>query len=469
MKANAEIGFYGKLPMLGDFVSRHLPIEFISIWDNWLQAALASSQQQMDSAWLNSYLTCPIWRFILSSGVCGKTAWAGILMPSVDKIGRYFPFTVAVPFPQSPYLPHLFTLGDEWFEQLEAGALRGLEGDMDVSSFEQLMQNIPSFLLPEVDRKSAAVADIFTGLNSYLSHCKSGYSLWTTSDGEEMQDKKLLAYEKLPPCQNFSSFLSGDVDSMTIQSGTLFVCHTATPTSLAEMTTPKPWQSWAVTDIGKRRQQNEDAILNRPEVGLWAVADGMGGHEAGDVASQMVVNALERIYPAVNLQISLKTVRDCLQEVNSQLRNLAKQKHQNQIIGTTVVVLLANRQNCAFIWAGDSRLYRFRNRQLQQLTQDHCPDIEEIIDNRKGKNCNEITRAIGANDILELDCGLSDIRSGDIFLLCSDGLDKEMTAQEIVQTMLAQKPENMANALLSLTLQREARDNISIVVVSMID
>ena len=88
-------GFYGKLPELGDFVNRRLPQNFIDPWDSWLQQAIATSRDQLGGNWLNNYLTSPIWRFAVSSGVVGESPWCGLLMPSVDRVGRYFPLTLA--------------------------------------------------------------------------------------------------------------------------------------------------------------------------------------------------------------------------------------------------------------------------------------------------------------------------------------------------------------------------------------
>ena len=108
MSAQHIPGFYGKLPILGDFLSRRLPAGFVQTWDTWLQEALSTSKQQLSAEWLESYLYSPIWRFILSAGACGPTAWAGILLPSVDKVNRCFPFTIAVSIDAQHACPALF-------------------------------------------------------------------------------------------------------------------------------------------------------------------------------------------------------------------------------------------------------------------------------------------------------------------------------------------------------------------------
>ena len=87
-------GLYGKIPSLGDFVSRRLPRSFISPWETWLQEVITNSREQLGELWLDHYLTCPLWRFVLSPGICGEQAWGGVLMPSVDRVGRYYPFTL---------------------------------------------------------------------------------------------------------------------------------------------------------------------------------------------------------------------------------------------------------------------------------------------------------------------------------------------------------------------------------------
>ena len=93
MNAKNSVGFFGKLPSHGDFVYRELPNNFISVWDEWLQNFIGSTKEQIGEAWLDTYFTSPIWRFAFSAGVIDQNAWAGIMLPSVDRVGRYFPFT----------------------------------------------------------------------------------------------------------------------------------------------------------------------------------------------------------------------------------------------------------------------------------------------------------------------------------------------------------------------------------------
>jgi len=122
-------GFFGKVPDVGDFVSRRLPQDFIKPWDLWLQNAISRSREQLGPEWLEIYLTSPIWRFALSAGVAGSDVWAGVLMPSVDRVGRYFPFTVACRLSKSVNLFALTRADQYWFESAEALALSALDDD----------------------------------------------------------------------------------------------------------------------------------------------------------------------------------------------------------------------------------------------------------------------------------------------------------------------------------------------------
>jgi len=493
----AIVGFYGKLPVVGDFVSRRLPNEFITPWDSWLQSAIAASREELGDDWLDSYLTSPIWRFLLSPGLCGSQAVAGIIMPSVDKVGRYFPLTVAVLFEQSVQLPFLFSSGNAWFEQLEDAALTGLEGNLDLNAFDQLIQTIPPFSLPAAllptqqscDEKKTfymamesfeQIGDAFVGLNAnLLTTFMPGYSLWGSAGSEHVQPA-LLACQGLPHIGSFSGFLKSKDQPMqsemvrkppvnnlelTVASQTTEVGHLSLSSILASVSQPC-WRSWAVTDTGKRRSHNEDSLLNRPEAGLWVVADGMGGHKAGDIASQMIVNSLKDLSPTKPLEDCIKEIKDCLQNVNSSLRQLASKEYGNQLVGSTVAVLVCEVGRCGFLWAGDSRLYRFRNDQLQQLTQDHCAVDEEPSSGWSVKNSNVITRAIGAAEELELDVEITEVLDGDIFLLCSDGLDKEMSFKEVEYIMQTSECQDIASVLINETLARGARDNVTVIVVT---
>lgn len=234
---------------------------------------------------------------------------------------------------------------------------------------------------------------------------------------------------------------------------------------------PVSWTSHAVSHVGTVRKINEDACLDRPEHGLWAVADGMGGHSAGDVASSRIIEALEGLSPGDSLSETAGVVEDTLRRVNLDLLKLAHDSDKHTI-GSTAAVLAVRGRHALCVWAGDSRIYRFRKGRLEQLTQDHAmvEDMVEagLISRAEAEHhpqANRITRAIGAMDDLFVDMDIHPVEPGDRFLICSDGLYKDVTDAELAR--LLRKKGNAAKAAVDLALENGARDNVTVVTVSI--
>src|SRR5579885_3708378 len=192
------------------------------------------------------------------------------------------------------------------------------------------------------------------------------------------------------------------------------------------------WNSRAISHVGAVRKNNEDSYLHRPDLGLWVVADGMGGHAAGDVASQTVVECMTQLSSANgSLSALVDAAEDKLLEANRRLLALAVNQHQ-RTIGSTAVALLARGKYAACLWAGDSRVYRIRAKKTERLTQDHAM-VEDLVSSGlmsrdeaiSHPQANRITRAIGAMPGLFIDVELFPIEPNDIYVLCSDGLYKE--------------------------------------------
>lgn len=133
-------GLFGKIPAHGDFISRSLAQGFENVWDEWLQCIIAGSRDQLGEQWLDYYLTCPIWRFAVHPGVVDGQAWAGILVPSVDSVGRYFPLTIAAPLNSNINLYALMDEAQSWFASLEAAALKALH---EQCSADELLALLP--------------------------------------------------------------------------------------------------------------------------------------------------------------------------------------------------------------------------------------------------------------------------------------------------------------------------------------
>ncbi|MHC6226190.1 type VI secretion system-associated protein TagF [Pseudomonas sp. X10] len=145
---HSRTGFYGKLASHGDFLSRRLSPAFVRCWDEWLQAGLRYSRERLGVGWQEIYRCSPLWHFALAGGVCGEPAWAGVLMPSVDRVGRYFPLTLAYGGPQVSVMERLRRDG-EWYAELERLALSSLEGGFSLERFDSALSRVPKPLQPE--------------------------------------------------------------------------------------------------------------------------------------------------------------------------------------------------------------------------------------------------------------------------------------------------------------------------------
>lgn len=234
------------------------------------------------------------------------------------------------------------------------------------------------------------------------------------------------------------------------------------------------WSSYGITDVGKVRKLNEDSLLDRPEIGLWVVADGMGGHEGGDVASQMIVSTLGKIHEGISLDRYIDDIEDGLLNVNKRLIAKANESGKRVTIGSTVVGMIAYDKFCTFFWAGDSRLYRLRNKALKQLTTDHSQVevyIEQGLISREEAathpHGNMITRAVGAGDELYIDFDIQEMHSGDRYMLCSDGLTKHLEDFEFEEILSKGGIEETCKELIALTLERGAGDNVTTIVIDV--
>lgn len=232
--------------------------------------------------------------------------------------------------------------------------------------------------------------------------------------------------------------------------------------------------SYGMTDTGKARKHNEDNLLERPEIGLWAVADGMGGHAKGDMASQMIVDSLKRVHEGTTLTHYIDDIEDRILEVNKKLIEIAGSGNRQLTIGSTIVILLTYGDYYVCIWAGDSRLYRLRNNDLRQLSTDHSQVemyVEQGLISREEAlwhpHGNMITRAVGATEYLYLEMDIQKLAKHDRFLLCSDGLTKHITDLELQDFLRKGTAEECCKHLIETTLARGAGDNVTVIVVDI--
>ncbi len=247
------------------------------------------------------------------------------------------------------------------------------------------------------------------------------------------------------------------------------------------------WNVFGMTDVGRQRKQNEDCILVASSMGLFVVADGMGGHNAGRVASTLAIASLDNFFQATPLKKyetqylkdhpAVHRLRDAIQKANHDVFEISNNYKQHEGMGSTVVAFFVEDSNSEtlvhIVHVGDSRCYRFREGILEQLTKDHSlinealqlnPDLTEAQIAKLPKNI--ITRALGMKEDVEEEIQSVTIQIGDTYLLCSDGLSGLVKSDQICQILeLSSNPEEACQLLIDMANDAGGIDNISVIVV----
>jgi type VI secretion system protein ImpM len=226
MTKGSVTGIYGKLPGYGDFIFRNLKAGFINPWDEWLQHFLSASKEQIGDDWLNVYLTSPMWRFVLSPGVIDGNVHAGVMLPSVDRVGRYFPLTVVRSFTGRTNPLDIFLYESDWFRRLEENCLYALNGEIDADELVEAVSShpvgndgkyLPTQELGEIgpmifDLPGTEPGSIRSLLpyvvNASLSATLTSFSIWMT-DGSEYIHPMVFSCKGLPSVGGAASMLDG--------------------------------------------------------------------------------------------------------------------------------------------------------------------------------------------------------------------------------------------------------------------
>ncbi len=454
-------GVYGKLPSHGDFVRRELPLNFVQPWDQWLQDGLSAARESLAREFDALWAAAPAWRFRIPAGACGDSEVAGVMLTSQDTAGRIFPLTLATLVPGGMTQPN-----EAWYTAVEQAGLAARDGGHTVDT---LLAALPT---PEVARSFSPDAEV-------------PVEGWWTRDGRR------LAFASLPNSAQFRLLVdlptaNGMPDQMhanvpaahptataAFTAGPLLGDPSSDETMPAELRPLLPLlpTGRGVTHPGVVRSRNEDAFVDRGDIGLWAVADGAGGHGDGNLASSAVAVALSDMPAGLCAAEVLAQVRLRLAGAHAELQRLAAERAKGDVIVTTVVVLMARGDHFACLWAGDSRAYLLREGTFCQMTHDHSL-VQELVaagalapqDAETHPQANIITRAVGSEEPLQLDKVAGTLLPGDLILLCTDGLFKALRESEIARLLAAgAEPEE----LLDMALKAGARDNVTLLVVKV--
>jgi len=244
-------------------------------------------------------------------------------------------------------------------------------------------------------------------------------------------------------------------------------------------------RSVGASDLGRRRQVNEDAFLCDDELGLWVVADGMGGHAAGEVASHEAIDSIYGMVkrgksrlpdpndPETRLRAAARLLEGSVQAATYMIYAMSELDSRKSGMGTTISAMMAVEEFVVTAQVGDSRIYRVRDGEVEQLTEDHTlinwqlkQGIITLEEAKHSRHKNVITRAVGNRDYVQVDTGLVEIAGKDVFLLCSDGLHGYLKSDEI-PAYVAGGGDDAVNALIQLANARGGKDNITAIIVEV--
>lgn len=230
----------------------------------------------------------------------------------------------------------------------------------------------------------------------------------------------------------------------------------------------------AKTHVGLKRKVNEDSILALPQHDIWMVSDGMGGHAAGDYASRLVADSVAMIPADLGPTDRMHALRQAIQQAHRIILQESEDRGRG-VIGATVAALMMANGHFVALWAGDSRIYRLRDGEIEMLTTDHSAVAALVMagqmswdEAEQHPQSNAITRAVGVGDELELDKVRGETRSGDRYLICSDGLTKYATFNILKAALLKFPIETVSDELIHIALTGGGGDNISVIVVDVL-
>lgn len=396
----SQTGFYGKLPCRGDFMQRRAPQGFVDGWDAWLQECLHASRQQLGERWLDLYLTSPVWRFVLAEGICGESAYAGVMLPSVDRVGRYFPLTLISPLqPGSCLLEAACGTGRAWFDAVEELALRALDAsDLDVEAFDAEVDGLPGLgasaalgesnqlmelvgqsafarggaawhisMLGETPQRAVnALASI--ELQKTFRPC----ALWWTQGSEAVQPGWLVT-SGLPTPSGYVAMLSGQwlaTGWNSVEIATQAPVETPTVSATTDLEVPPPIALQIVAAHPPPRHglraPIETRYITRPETGLWGVVTASGVADPG-ARADLIADVVHDLAPQATLTARVESTRRALDRV------LAPE--------TSIVLFLAERTEYALLWSGSAQAVRLRGATaVELLGRDGSPEAGAAAD-----------------------------------------------------------------------------------------
>ncbi|TDK39701.1 type VI secretion system-associated protein TagF [Rhizobium deserti] len=450
-----RIGFFGKLPSHGDFVSDGLGRGLQEVLDIWMQAGLQRLQQDFPGDWEPRFRAMPTWRFIVERGQWGQATVAGVMLPSLDRVGRSFPLVIAAQITNFTSDPRSLCLDDSWFTAAEGIAESSARRDFDINLFIAALRRLRSPRPGDMETEGKVGG--------------TAGSLWWRSDN----NRRLVGFRTIgaPQPADILRLLDDDTPAAkqaakpaqqpppppvaTAPLSSARISPSA-PSTAAKPHAPLKLAYSDVSHPGTRLSLNADNLLISAKQGIFAVADGMGESNSAVEAGKTAVAALGDV-------TAQETVDDTVQDIKGKLGRAhgllqaARMSSDRDPPCASVAVLAVHQQSLALIWAGDVRCYIIRDGMMRCLTRDHLE-----IGLKRG-----LSRYLGRPGQFSPEIVVDNVSRRDRFLLCSNPLCRALPERSIAQILISADIDEAAAVLGQEALIAGCRDNFSAIVIDV--
>lgn len=456
-----RVGFFGKVPSHGDFVSTGIARDLQAAFDSWLQSGLQRLQQIFPADWEARFKAMPTWRFVIERGHWGAATLAGVILPSFDRVGRSFPLVIVAPIPGFTDDPRRLCLDDSWFTAAEGMAESAGRGDFDIKGFIAGLKRL----------RSPHPGDLETDNGKPLT----GSFWWRQGD-----DRKLIGFRNTgaPQPDDLLRLLEDGTaaapakPAATPHPGVSPVPAATAPeapaaprveTSVVVRPLPRrePYTQLrvsysVVSHPGTRLSVNADCLLTEQKRGLFAVADGIGDGATAAEAARIAIAALDEMTPQASMDEVVQSLKGKLGRAHG-LIQATKMSFERDAPGASIAVLAIQDQGFALVWAGDVRCYVTRDGTMRCISRDHLE-----IGLKRG-----LSRYLGRPGQLSPDVFMDGLKPGDRLLLVSNPLCRVLPERSIAEIVNSSDIDMAAAVLGQEALIAACRENFSAIVIEV--
>ena len=441
-----RIGFFGKLPTHGDFISAGLGRPVQNAMDAWLQESLLMVQQEFGKDWERRFTTMPGWRFIVEDGLWGPATIAGVILPSIDRVGRHFPLVIAAQLHAFSDDPRCLCLDDTWFTAAEGMAETSGRRDFDIDFFTTGLKRL------RTPRAGEFNPDVRQG-------SVSPGAFWWRTDSRDRQMRGFHVSGAPRPI-DFLRLLKDETPvapSAPEPTAELpsVPAEKPRPASVVQHASRRLSHSYA-SHPGTRLSLNADSMFFSSTPSVFAIADGVGDGIDADEASMTATGVLKEVAPQETIEALVQEIKGKLGRAHGLLQS-AHMVPDRPSPSASIVVFASLAGSFALLWAGDARCYLLRDGMMRCLTRDHV-----AIGLKRS-----LARGLGLRGQLMPDVMVDEMRSGDRFLLCSNPLPRALSERGIAEILLSSDLDEVSAVLAQEALIANCRENISALVVDV--